>query len=150
MRFVNFDLESPNDTIELRGLGLNWDLHNFADFSGMRLEPDGPLVLSWVAPDHPNPWGDTNNRYRGCELRFSGLRRLEVTGRDAAVLGSEDRTLHSISKVAPGDGAGEYRKRREWVPEAAFHLLLTLTSGLSIEVDADEAELRALHFEAAA
>ena len=150
MKFVNFDLESPNDTIELRGLGLNWDLHNFVDFSGLRLEPDGSLVLSWVATDCPNPWGDTNNRYRGCELRFSGLRRLEVSRHNADMPSSGERTLHSISKVAPGDGAGEYRKRPEWSPEAAFHLLLTFTGGLSIEVDAKQAELRALHVEAAA
>ena len=37
MRFLNFDLRAPNNTVELQGLGLNWELHNFADFEVLRL-----------------------------------------------------------------------------------------------------------------
>jgi hypothetical protein len=140
MIFSNFHF-CPCGGIELQALGLNWDLHNFADFVGLRVEPDGSAALTWVAPDQPNPWGDTNNRHMGCELRFSGVRLLLVTGRESEP-SSEDRTLHDICKVTPEPG--QYRRRREWPVDARFHLLLTFISGLSIEVDAAEAELRAL------
>jgi hypothetical protein len=148
MRFVNFELESPNDTIELRAHGLNWDLHNFADFAGMRLGTDGSVVLTWIVPDTANPWGDTNNRYRGCELRFSGVRNVQITGRDAEIPSSEDGTLEGISKVIPEPG--EHRQRREWEAGIPFHLVMKFRSGLTIEVDAADAELRALQRGAAA
>ena len=142
MRFLNFDLRSPNNTVELQSRGLNWDLHNFADFEGLRLEPDGSAVLTWTVPKRPNSWGDANNRYHGCELRFRDVRGLRVSGRDSTVPNSENRTLHDISKVTPE--AGEYRQRQDWAPDAPFHLLLTFASGLTIEVDATEAELHPL------
>jgi len=40
MKLLNFDLSSPNYTIELSGMGLEWDLHNFADFAGLQLLPE--------------------------------------------------------------------------------------------------------------
>src|SRR2546426_12369900 len=56
MRFENFDLAAPYGAIELRGLGHNWDLHNFADFE------DSPSIL-----------GSTSSRWNG---RCGQVRRM--------------------------------------------------------------------------
>jgi hypothetical protein len=138
MKLLNFDLAAPNYTVELRAFGLNWDLHNFADFAGLLLRPDASATAMWVVPDAPNPWGDTDNHYGGCELRFREVRRLSITGRDFRMPPSEDRTLAQIARLAKpiaqnqslGEGA-----------EKQFGLLLTFQGGMAIEVDAAEAEL---------
>jgi|SRR6266853_664636 len=137
MKLLNFDLASPNNTVELRAVGLNWDLHNFADFEGIRVAPDGSVALTWSAPDTPNPWGDTGNHFGGCELRFRGVRRLSVTGREPSMPASEDRTLAGISQVA--DLMSKNRDQREAI-DTQFSLLLKFQSGVVIDVDAAEAE----------
>jgi hypothetical protein len=50
MRFLNFDLTPANSAVELTALGLGWDLHNFADFVGLQLAPDGSVALTWIVP----------------------------------------------------------------------------------------------------
>jgi hypothetical protein len=138
MKLLNFDLAAPNYTVELRAYGLNWDLHNFADFAGLVLRPDASAVATWVVPDAPNPWGDTDNAYGGCELRFREVRRLSITGRDFGMPPSEDGALAQITRLAKplaqNQSAGE-------AAEMQSGLLLTFQNGMSIEIDAAEAEL---------
>src|SRR5436190_15995099 len=103
MKFLNFDIPS---SIELHGMGLNWELHNFAHFLGLRLMPDTTVVLTWVmpattvVPGGGTPWGDFNNHYGGCQLVFRGVRRISITGADPEMPPSESRTLARIIRGA--------------------------------------------------
>ena len=143
MRFLNFDLDfdlgSPISTISLVALGLHWDLHNWPDFAGLQLTPDGSAVLTWIAPD--SHWSDERNHYRGCELRFRGVRSLEITGPDPEMPASEHRTLWEISKLTPEHP--EYGQATK-SGGTSFKLGISFNGGLSIKVDAEEADLRPL------
>jgi len=141
MRFLNFDFDPhwPNHTIELQALGLNWDLHNRPDFAGLQLTPDGSVVLTWIAPD--SQWSDERNHYRGCELRFRGVRSLAITGPDPEMPLSEHQTLWEISKLTPGHP--EYGQTPK-PGGGSFKLGIKFNGGLSIKVDAEEADLQPL------
>jgi len=141
MNLLNFDLRS---SIELHGMGLNWELHNFATFLGLRLMPDTSVVLTWVMPANlvvpggGTPWGDFNNHYGGCQLRFRGVRRISITGADPEMPSSESRTLARIftgRKLRKEDSNVSEPSKSE--PTLRFEF----QSGLSIEIDASEAEL---------
>jgi hypothetical protein len=147
MRLLNFTLEEPNNTVAVRTLGLHWDLHNCAVFQGLGIASDGSAVLTWMV-DESTPWGDPGNQFRGCQLRFRGVRQVLVTGRDPATSPSEDGTLADMSKVIPE--SGEYRQRVEWQQEEPFNLLLIFQNGLSIELAAAEAEFEPISRGAAA
>jgi hypothetical protein len=124
MKLVNFNLASSGHAVELRAFGLNWDLHNFANFVGLQLNPDSSAILTWVVPDEGNKWGDANNQYGGCRLKFCDTQRLSVTGRDVRMPASEDETLAEIAEMSPRSG-----------------LRFTFQSGLSVEIIAATAEL---------
>jgi hypothetical protein len=138
MRLVNFELRGANHTVELLALGLNWDLHNWADFIGLEFRPDNSLVMRWTAPSMENPWGDLNNNHAGCALVFRDLRLLRLGARDKDTLEPDDRTLAGISKVEPGEGP--YRQRYEWDPADPFDLLFEFQSGRTLEIAAEEVE----------
>src|SRR5262249_11688272 len=135
MKCLNFDIRS---SIELHGMGLNWELHNFADFRGLRLRPDTSVVLTWVMAANVvvrgggTPWGDFNNHYGGCQLLFRGVRHISITGADPEMPASESRTLARIIK------GPRLRKKDLNVSEPSKSestLLLEFQSGLSIEVE---------------
>lgn len=138
MRLVNFELRRPNHAVEIVAIGLNWDLHNWADFVGLEFNPDDSLVLRWTAPATENPWGDLNNNHAGCALVFRDLKLLRLGARDKDTLESDDRTLAAISKVEPGEGP--YRQRNEWAPADPFHLVFEFQSGRTLEIAAEEVE----------
>jgi hypothetical protein len=141
MKFVNFDIRS---SIELHGMGLNWELHNFAHFLGLRMMPDTSVVLTWVMPANlvvpggGTLWGDFNNHYGGCQLLFRSVRRISITGADPEMPASESRTLARIMRgpKPPKEDLSTFEPSK---PKST--LLLEFQSGLSIEVDALEAEL---------
>jgi hypothetical protein len=137
---TNFDLRTPSYTIELVGLGCNWDLHNFADFEGLDVNTaENRATLRWRVPNVENPWGSFDNAFRGCALVFTGLRALSVTPHDPDHATTEDRDLATVSKVTPEPGP--YRRRNQWESGEPFHLLFEFQSGRAIEVAADQAEL---------
>ena len=139
MILSNFELREPNHTIELVGLGHNWDLHNFAEFEGLEVNAgQNHATLRWRVPDVENPWGSLNNAFRGCALVFSGLRALSMTPHDPDHA-TEDRDLADVSKVTPEPG--EYRTRERWSPGEPFNLRFEFQSGRTIEVAAERAEL---------
>ena len=139
MRFLNFDFESPDNTIELRALGLNWDLHNHPDFAGLQLTPNGSAIFTWIAPD--SQWSDERNHHSGCELRFHTVRSLEIRGPDPESATSEHQTLWLISKLPPGHP--DYGQPTESTG-TSFKLGIKFNGGMSIKVDAEEAELQPL------
>jgi hypothetical protein len=113
-------------------------LHNFAEFVGLQLMPEGSAVLTWIVPSATaNPWGDMNNHYRGCELRFSGVRILEITVSKAQMPPSENTTLAEISYVRE-------HPQMTSVPDPVHYLFIKFNGGLSMKLDAAEAELRPL------
>jgi hypothetical protein len=69
MRLLNFELDGEVSAIVLRGLGLEWDLHNFAKFTGLTLDVSSDsLLLKWSVPPATNPWdvGRTMRLLVGC------------------------------------------------------------------------------------
>jgi hypothetical protein len=141
MKFLNFDIRS---SIELHGIGLNWELHNFAHFLGLRLMSDTSVVLTWVMPANlvisggGTPWGDFNNHYSGCQLLFRGVRRISITGADPEMPTSESRTL---AEIISWPTLPKKDLNVSGPSQSESTLLLEFQSGLSIEVDASEAEL---------
>src|SRR6266567_3266554 len=102
MKFVNFSFSNPVQLSTLIGLGCEWDLHNYSDFAGFKFDPlEDCLRIEWLVPAVENPWGCTENRTKGCALKFKNLKRVEVTARDKATLSLEDACLLGISKVIP-------------------------------------------------
>jgi len=140
MRFLNFSLGIPTGEISVQADGLDWDLHNLADFSGLTVGTDGTATLEWRV--YPNPYRPADHRFSGCALIFRGLTFLKIGGRDPEMPADEDLTLDGISRVTP-DATTPERTRDEWAPETPFHLLFVFLGGLSIEIAADEAEFRA-------
>ena len=140
MKFVNFSFSNPVQSSTLIGLGCEWDLHNYSDFAGFKFDPlEDCLRIEWLVPAVENPWGCTENRTKGCALKFKNLKRVEVTARDKATLSLEDACLLGISKVIPD--RTEHRFKAEWQDDEPFHLLLEFESGRTIEVASDTAEL---------
>ena len=143
MLLTNFELRKPSYSIELVGLGHNWDLHNFANLEGFEMQTtENRLTLRWTVPDVENPWGSFGNSFRGCALVFSGVRGLSVTPRDPNGIQKEDTDLAHVSKVTPeSEPLESYRHRERWEPGEMFHLRFEFQSGRAIEVAADSAEL---------
>ena len=140
MKLLNFSLSNPVQDITLVGLGCEWDLHNFANFAGFKFDPVGDcLRMEWLAPAIENPWGCTENRAKGCALKFKNVKWVAITARDETTPTSEDSCLSGISKVIPG--RTEHRFKAEWGDDEHFHLLLEFESGRTIEVSSDTVEL---------
>jgi hypothetical protein len=99
------------------------------------------MVLTWIAPVIANPWGDDRNHNRGCELRFHRVHSLEIRGPDPGMPGSEYQTLWEISKLSPDHPEYGQTTKSGGTP---FKLGIKFNGGLSIKVDAEEAELRPL------
>jgi len=142
MKLLNFDLPRSYDAIELEGLGLIWDLHNVLDFGGFQFRSPSELRLSWAGAPNcvvidgavvDNPWG-----FAGCVLVCRGVTHLALTG-PIEPTSDTFACLQAVSKVRPG--AGDYRLRLEPTPTEPFNLLLEFTSGLQLEIGAEEAEL---------
>ncbi len=140
MRLVNFSLSNPVQDITLIGFGCEWDLHNFADFKGFTFDPiEDCLQMMWAVPAVENPWGCTENRAKGCALKFRNVKSVTITARDEPTPSSDDSCLSGISKVIPG--RTEHRFKAEWQDNEPFHLLLEFESGRTIEVASDTVEL---------
>jgi hypothetical protein len=141
MRLLNFELDGEVSAIVLRGLGLEWDLHNFAKFTGLTLDVSSDsLLLKWSVPPATNPWGCRENHAAACGLLFRGVRLIQMLAGDPEDAGgSNDITLSGVSKSIPGET--EFRFKEKWDAGEPFYLLFELVSGRSIEIDADTVEL---------
>jgi hypothetical protein len=142
MNLINFYLARAYDAIELESLGVMWDLHNVLDFGGFEFRPPSELRLRWTGTPNTlvtdgvvadNPLG-----LAGCVIVCRGVTHLALTG-PAEPVSDTFACLHAVSKVRPGDG--NYRLRLDWTPTKPFNLLFEFTSGLQLEIGAQEAEL---------
>jgi len=143
VKLLNFDLMSPNHAHEITGLGLDWDIHNFADFVGLELLPEtNSAVMRWIVPGATNPWGCTRNNFSGCELRFSSLKYIEITDRDSDLPLTEDSCLAGVSKVdIIRTELPQFRTRKLWNTDEEFCLWFRFQSGRDIVIDSDTVEL---------
>jgi hypothetical protein len=144
MRLENFDLVKPFGQIWLRGLGHSWDLHNFVVFKGLAFHPErNEMVLEWrVGTSRTDPWCSPGNNAAGCRLRFTGVRSVSLSPRDAAFALDESTCLEMISKVVPGER--EYPFKQSWGPDEPFNLRLDFQDDRRIEVDAESVSLEAI------
>ena len=144
MRFANFELQSPIQTITLIGLAHEWDVHNFADLVRAEVSPDhGSAVVEWrVATEVANPWGSPRNLNAGCRLVFSGIRSFRSQGVSLQSDLPDSHTVRGISKTIPGEEA--YPFKRDWNPGDDFCLRIETESSGVIDVDAELATLEAI------
>jgi hypothetical protein len=143
MKLTNFSLATDLRTITLIGLGREWELHNYANFSGIIFSPEEDVLeLRWVVPDAPNPWGCLHNHAKGCILRFQKLLLLRVVSCDIAASVADDVCLSGVSKVIPNTTDGRFK--REWRDDEPFNLLFEFQSRRIIEIQAETAVLEAL------
>jgi hypothetical protein len=141
----NFTLEKPSHAIAFEGLGHYWDLHAYAELAEVRYYTvENTVELHWRVPEMENPWGDENNRAKGCVLRFTEVRFLKILQAEERNT-NEDECVASISQVSIAQPAksepAEFRMQREWKPNEDFGLFLELQSGRTIEIHAQSAEL---------
>jgi hypothetical protein len=121
--------------------GKNWDLHNFADFTGFSFDaPSRRLQLGWlVRESEKNPWGDPTNHARSCSLHFEGVNYLQVGPRKSSLPYEEDLTLEEIVRVRPGESShDEYALAAS---DGVFALRFQFYSEAWIEVIADRVRL---------
>jgi hypothetical protein len=143
MKLLNFRLSKPAHSVVLIGLNCEWDLHNFAKFSGITLNAVlNELSVAWSVPNVSNPWGFPGNLARGCYLRFAGLESVRIEPRDVAMPLSEDVCLAGLSMVVAQHGP--HRFRSHWNLDDPFNLLFAFQSGRTIEVASESAELVAI------
>jgi hypothetical protein len=142
VQLLNFKLKHETGAIILHGLGLEWDLHNFAEFAGFRFDasPDS-LVLRWDVGGDDNPWGCLANHATGCELVFRGVRFLHMEPGDNP-LGGNDTCIAGVYKSIPGET--KFRFKKTWGADETFYLVFDFISGREIEIDADTVELVAI------
>jgi hypothetical protein len=144
--FENFQI-AGGQGVELSSERHNWDLHNFADFSGYSFDArNRELHLQWtVSKSEVNPWGDPTNKARSCSLRFYGVKSLQVGPREPSIPFTEDLTLEEVVPVLPGRSSEtEYALA---TPEEEFALRFQFHSGAWIEVVAERACLLPNHKE---
>src|SRR3954465_14494880 len=143
MKLLNFDLSSPNYTIELSGMGLEWDLHNFADFAGLQLLPENNSAeMRWTVSPGENHWGCRKNKRVGMKLRFADLNYLEVTERDPELPMSEDSCLASVSKINKDRSKPrKFRTQESWSIGDEFCLWFQFQGGREIEIDSETVQL---------
>lgn len=129
MLLSNFTLVEPLPTITLASDGLEWDLHAFAEFQGLRLGgAAGCLVMRWsISPKAVNPWGSERITAAGCELAFRAVRSLQVVS-SGAVPHAEDTALADIN----------------WADAMEPALVFSFMSGRTIQISAESAELRSI------
>jgi hypothetical protein len=140
MKLKNFEIAS---SIELQSGDLVWDLHNFADFSGLELSPrDNAALMRWIVPSSAsNPWGCVGNRFIGMELHFHNLLFLNVSSRDQELPLSEDTCVSEILKVDPNAQNMELYLRAVLDFSQTFRLAFMFQSGRVIEIESEIVQL---------
>jgi hypothetical protein len=124
-------------------MGLDWDLHNFADFVGLQLLPENnSAVMRWTVSASENPWGSRENKHSGLELRFVGLKYLELSERDSELPMTENSCLASVSKINKDRSKPrKFRTQEPWSTGDEFCLWFQFQSGREIEIDSETVEL---------
>ena len=135
MKLENFSIPNGRDAIEIRALGVLWDLHNIAAFEGFQHDLyEDRLELKWrIDPEY------ARGKYPSSSLAilFRNVNFLKITPRDGELLKTEDTCLSSVSLVSP---CGELKPYSEAINESEFHLMFKFRSNITIRVGAKSAE----------
>lgn len=172
MHLSNFTLVTDASAhgwlIALNAHGLEWDLHNFADFEGFDYRSydysafgdstraiSSSLTIYWRLGERIIKWRDTGNQYgipnypSDCfRLVFSDVDYFEVTPRDPAMPTDEDRGISSISFIEAGEDLKEYIDSGAvpvYIPSGdeetlSCHMMFRFNGGQIIRVGAKTAE----------
>jgi hypothetical protein len=144
LRFRNFEISS---SIGFLSEGLFWDVHNFAQFEGLRLVvEENAAVMRWRVPTGSNPWGYFENKFIGMELYFKNLLFLHVGERDEEMPMTEDTCVSAILKVDPATQNDEPYLRQVLTMTNFFHLLFLFQSARKIEIASETVELRGIRY----
>jgi len=141
MRFKNFEITG---SIELRTDNLYWDVHNFADFEGLELNPaNDAVIMKWTVPKRDNPWGCYENKFSGMNLYFDDLQFLKIGPRDPDMPFTEDACVSQILKVDPNIQHDDpfMRARAAWGPHDPYRLVFLFQSARVIELESKTVEL---------
>jgi hypothetical protein len=141
MRFKNFEITG---WIELRTGNLYWDVHNFADFGGLELNPaNDAVIMKWTVPKRDNPWGCYENKFSGMNLYFDDLQFLKIGPRDPDMPFTEDACVSHILKVDPNIQHDDpfIRARKVWGPDEPYRLVFLFQSARVIELESKTVEL---------
>ncbi len=150
MKLTNFELSEPYGAIELKALGRNWDLHNFADFKGFFFDPfKGNVVFEWrlnrtILKDQngENGWGDPENHADGCRLIFENVTFLTTKKGNPEYPAEEGDCVSNISKKVPGEE--ELPFRDPWPEGEPFHLLFDFQNESCIEICAETVTFKSI------
>jgi len=137
---INFELRHPGGGIELIFNGMNWDLHNFADFVGCHYDKKaGTFSMKWVSPSGcENPWGDPANSSRSCELLFEGVSEVQKSP-GKGHLSRDSETLMKVAKAIPKEY--EFPNKVDWEVGEPFDLEFVFEDQSEIRVVASSCRL---------
>jgi len=135
MKLVNFSLLREPHAVELQALGEIWDLHNIAEYLGMRQDvSSNTFQMTWrIDPQYARRTHSAEQFY----ILFAEVEHLEITSRDKELPYSEDDCVASVSRIGYTDPHVPF-------PEAIqgddFHLLFKFQSGQTIRIGAKIAQ----------
>lgn len=148
MRFLNFALGEGTHPIEIKAVGLIWDLHNVMDFARVTQDISANSVeMHW----------QVNRAYALQEypaelfsILFSDIEYFEIKQRDDSLPHSEDNCLASISRIHSTESWEIIEKYGgapplEEITGEDFHLLFEFQGGQRIRIGAQIAEFRVLN-----
>jgi hypothetical protein len=145
MRLLNFSFAERFESVVLTGPDIAWDLHNWANFQGIRFNPgNGSLDLQWApASDSKRDNGTvalgSDAPVSEFQLVFKDVRFLRMLGPEGvAAFPENEATLHGASFVRSGDLAPGLRLADS--NDEDFHLFLEFTSGRTLEIGAETGE----------
>lgn len=135
MTLINFSLCQEPHAIEIEAMGISWDLHNVADFTGFTFTPNKRrFEMNWRIDDQYALREYPANEF---QLVFRSVGRLEISASDPDLPSEEEGCLSAVSRLGPED---------MMVPSPTsilgdrFELLFEFQSGRRIRVGAAEAE----------
>jgi hypothetical protein len=144
MKLLNFSFAERFESVVLMGPDVAWDLHNWANFQGIRFNPaSGFLDLRWVPAsdskrDHGTVAVGSDAAVSEFQLVFKDVRFLRMLGPEPTAFAENEATLHGASFVRSGDLPPGLRLADS--NDEDFHLFLEFTSGRTLEIGAETGE----------
>ena len=160
MHLSNFtlttDVSAHGHLITLNAHGLEWDLHNHADFEGFDYSTtitSSSLTLKWRIGERIREWRDAGGQYgvpnypcnRFC-IVFTNVGCLEIAPRDGKMPKGEDLGISYVSFIEAGENLEGY-KHYELIPcydpskeTLPYHLIFRFNGGQIIRVGAEKAD----------
>ena len=161
MYLANFSLtDGPKIGIALHALGVEWDLHNYAEFDGFdystAITNDSNLTLKWHIAERVIEWRNSHGFpnaqgvpiYPGNSfgLIFFNVNYLEVAPRDPEMPSDEDKCLAAVSFIEADEDSAMYREGAftNYDPsqqnDVSYHIGFCFRGGQFIRVGAEKAE----------